>query len=99
MRRFKVGDRVVLAQPFRCQGDDADLDQELQGKLEKAFGNLPITGEVLAYTREGWLAVLFDERTEDHGAELFVDENVLECEVPPATEEEVQAAIRSIVGE
>lgn len=88
---FKVGDRVRLIAPFRCQGDGPDYDQELQRELKIRSKTKVIAGTVEHIA--SYVEVGFDCW---RGRPLKVDPDVLDFDIPPATDEEVQTAIRSI---
>lgn len=96
--KFKEGDRVRLVKPFRCDGDDEETDEDIQRRLASAFGDEPITGTFNNYKTE-WTCVHFDKLdTRPDGYDYYVNEDCLDFEIPPATDQEVEEAIRSIIG-
>jgi hypothetical protein len=99
MKKFKNGDRVRLVKPFRCQGDDEEADEDIQRDLIRAFGDEVPVGVVDEYSPSGWLLVDFIHGSSTYTRQLWVDEDVLDFEHPPVSDEEVEAAIRSIIGD
>lgn len=100
--KFKEGDRVRLVSAFRCQGDTLHTDNGLNDRLRQVSSHGPdvVIGTVLGKRSsrfETVVSVAFDSTQHEKGLDLYVDEEVLELEVAPATNEEVDAAINSIL--
>lgn len=96
---FKVDDRVELIAPFRCQGDSEDADREWDGQI-KPDKNGRRLGTIISFERDGghvFPVVNYDGYQEGRGS-LLTDANRLEFEVVQVSNEEVEEAIRSILG-
>lgn len=96
--RFSKGDRVELIRPFRRGGNASD--PQIRVSLLEAYEGKPITGTVADLCgTEPYVNVVFDlqSKMRSYNYPLYVDEDVLALEVEPASDEEVDDAIRSIV--
>lgn len=92
--RLRVGDEVRLVRPFRCSGDDKEEDRTYDADLRGPNGYVPV-GIVEAV--DEWPFIVF---TDWHGGTqtLWTDADVVEV-INPVSVEEVEAAIRSIMGQ
>ncbi len=111
--RFKINDRVEVTSIFQCGNTIGGSDSAIQSEIDQQYGNDPVfatvvqqelTGTPTAYVpkeylhgEEPRLAIRFDRRV--WSDVVYINESCLDQVKPEVTDEEVEAAIRSIIGQ